>query len=75
MPPADPATPLAAPAANTTHERCDTCRQPTCRCEPNTSLTALAAAVGVLRPSSLATLLRHLPTSYPQATSRVAEVS
>ncbi|MFD3917323.1 hypothetical protein [Streptomyces sp. NPDC058603] len=30
---------LAAPAASTTHERCDTCRQPTCRCEPNTSLT------------------------------------
>ncbi|MFJ2675102.1 hypothetical protein [Streptomyces sp. NPDC087525] len=68
------ATATLAVPASTTHERCDTCRQPTCRCEPN-NLTALAAAVGVLRPSSLAPLLRHLPTSYPQATCCVAGVT
>lgn len=39
-------TTLVVPAASTIHERCEDCRQPTCRCEPNTSLTALAAAVG-----------------------------
>ncbi|RYJ26451.1 hypothetical protein CU044_3744 [Streptomyces sp. L-9-10] len=51
---------LAAHTAGTIHERCENCRQPTCRCEPNTSLTALAAAVGVLRPSSLTPLLRRV---------------
>ncbi|MFJ9029789.1 hypothetical protein ACIRQP_14895 [Streptomyces sp. NPDC102274] len=68
-------TTLAVPAASTTHERCETCRQAPCRCEPNISLTALAVAVGVLRPSSLTPLLRHLPTSYPQAIGRVAGVN
>ncbi|MFD4814969.1 hypothetical protein [Streptomyces sp. NPDC058418] len=42
---------------------------------PSDSLTALAAAVGVLRPSTLTPLLRHLPTSYTPAFRRAAGVT